>query len=605
MKKLLLSLFLFSCLAATAQTSGGPDAFGYTWRDSNDSIGPAYNWIDITTFLDAVQVTGLADDNTSQSYQMGFQFPYYWYSVSDFLVGSNGYIIFNNGAISSPFPSIPSQFLPNDFIGAFMSDLTFADVGNTGECWYWTNNADTLIVSYINVPFWINSTPTYTGSNTFQMILTSSDSSITFQYQDQTGTSPALTDYLSIGIENSSGVIGLQHSFNTYPVSGYAIKFYYPASTTFIVSDAATIYNNNPDNGALFLSKDGNPFTMNTRVSNSGNQTLDTVPVFMRTVNSSNVIQAQQNDTAFNLAPQQNADFTSLSLFSPTVAGTYSFKTSTSLSGDFTSANDQKAVELVVVDTTDILIPLSYTGNFAVPVGDGISWSGGNAGVGVEIIPPFYPCYIHKMEFFISSNPANAAFAGLIFDDDGPNGTPGTLLDSAYMPAVSVIAGGWNSFTLQNPLLVDSGSVFVEWLMSGDGIMIGTDTTSPVCNRSYEILGGWSILRYRETRDPMIRLQISSLQVTGLEPISANDFAGNFYPSPSNNKISIEMKGTIASKNIRFDFYDVSGKLVDSKIKGSGSSLYSFDVSAYPAGVYTCKIIAGEMQLNRKIVVVE
>lgn len=603
MKKLLLSLLLFSCFTAFAQTSGGPDTFGYTWRDSNDSIGPVYNWIDITPLLDAVQVTGLADDNTSQTYSMGFQFPYYWYTASDFKVGSNGYIIFNNGAISSPFPAIPALSLPNDFIGAFMSDLNFAGAGNTAECWYWSNNVDTLIVSYINVPFWINSNPAFTGSNSFQIILSAADSSITFQYQTQNGSSSALANYLSIGIENISGDIGLQHSYNTYPPVNYAIKFYYPPSTTFVINDAGTLYNNNPDNGALFLSKDGNPFMMDSRIVNEGNQTLDTVPVYMRILNSANIVQVQQNDTAFGLAPQQTADFSSPNLFSPTVAGTYAFKTSTSLPGDFTAANDQKSLELVVVDTTGVLIPLSYTGNNAVPVGDGISWSGGNAGVGVEIIPPFYPCYIHKMEFFISSNPQPSDFAGLIYDDSGPGGTPGALLDSALMPAASVVVLGWNSFTLQNPILVDSGSVFVEWRMVGDGIMLGTDSTSPVSNRSYEILGGWSILRYRETRDPMIRLQVSSLQVTGTENVLANDFAGNFYPTPSNNKVTIDITGTVPSKNIRFDFYDVQGKLIDSKTNATGSNRYSFDVSEYPTGIYLCKITAGDKQLNRKVVV--
>lgn len=604
MKKTVLSLFLLVSVMQVLAQSGGPDNFGYTWRDDTHAQGPAYSWIDITSLPGVTQVTGLADDNTSQMYPIGFQFPYYWYTVSEFIVGSNGYIIFNNGALSAGFPEIPSAALPNDFIAPFMSDLNFDGTGNTAECWYWSNNVDSLIVSYINVPFWVNNVATpYTGSNTFQLILSAVDSSITFQYQTLQGTSSALADYMSIGIENISGAIGLQHSYEVYPADTHAIKFYYPDTTSFVVNDAATFYNNNPDNGALFLSKDGNAFMMDARIGNVGNQNIDTVPVFMRILNSSNIIEVQHNDTAFNVAPQQTADFSSPNLFSPALEGKYAFRTSVSLPGDFTAANDQKAVKLIVVDTTQTLIPLSYTGQIAVPTADGISWSGGNAGVGVEIVPPFYPFYIHKMEFFISSNPQPSAFAGLIYDNNGPNNGPGNLLDSAYMQANDVVTLGWNSFTLTNPILVDSGSLFVEWRMDGDGIQIGTDSTGPVSNRSFEVLGSWSILRYRETRDPMIRLQISSMAVTDVEKTVKNDFAGNFFPSPANDKIEIEFTSDVEAKNIQFDFYDSRGQLISSEIIASGRTRYSFDVSEYATGIYLCKITAGDREINRKVVI--
>ncbi|MBK9637180.1 MAG: hypothetical protein IPO63_04960 [Bacteroidetes bacterium] len=64
MKKILL---LVVCLASTiglyAQTSGGPDAYGNVWRDSNDPNGPTFNWIDLPSNPSAELVTGLSDDN--------------------------------------------------------------------------------------------------------------------------------------------------------------------------------------------------------------------------------------------------------------------------------------------------------------------------------------------------------------------------------------------------------------------------------------------------------------------------------------------------------------------------------------------------------------
>jgi len=46
-------LFMFHSSVASAQVQGrgGPDLYGYTWRDSYDSVGPLYSWVDITWSL--------------------------------------------------------------------------------------------------------------------------------------------------------------------------------------------------------------------------------------------------------------------------------------------------------------------------------------------------------------------------------------------------------------------------------------------------------------------------------------------------------------------------------------------------------------------------
>src|SRR6185295_14251371 len=98
MKNIILIIAAFAIMLniAYAQTSGGPDAYGYTWKDSNDPAGPVYNWIDIIPLPDAQEVKLLADDNNRGPFAINFPFHFYWYDDTMFWVGSNGYISFED-----------------------------------------------------------------------------------------------------------------------------------------------------------------------------------------------------------------------------------------------------------------------------------------------------------------------------------------------------------------------------------------------------------------------------------------------------------------------------------------------------------------------------
>ncbi|REJ80938.1 MAG: T9SS C-terminal target domain-containing protein [Bacteroidetes bacterium] len=612
MKKQLLSfLMILFATSMMAQTSGGPDNFGYTWKNSNDPSGPTYNWIDITTLPSAVQVTGLGDDNTVGFFPIGFNFQYYWYTVNQFKIGSNGYLIFGSGQLAPNFPVIPSPAQPHDFLAAMLTDLNFAGTGNVAECWYWTNQADTLVVSFINVPFWINATPPYTGFNTFQFILTSTDSSITYQYFNQSGTSPGTTSpVVSSGFENNSGSDGLTILSDVYPTANTAVKIFYPDSITAAINDASTVFSGLPASGATFLSKDGNSIPMQARIKNTGNQAWSPFNVDMRIIDENGIVQIQETLTSSALAAGQTEDLVSTTVFNPTTAGRYTQIVNTMMPGDLVSTNNAKYQEIVVVDTTTVDIALSYTGSVAVPPSTGISWSGGNAGVGVEIVPPFYPCYVRKLEFFITSNSAATGFYALIYDNGGPDGTPGNLLDSIFVSGGQVLYPNlWNTVFLANPILIDSGSVFIEWRMQGSNIALGTDETLPVSNRSYETLGGWAIFRDRELRDPMIRALVATSPTSGVLNANLVNLAGEFYPSPSSGKMSLDINLEQTRADLKFEVYNVQGKKVYSReLKNSapnGFTRLDFDFTSLGSGLFVCKITSGDVQINRNFILAD
>ncbi|MBL7985135.1 MAG: hypothetical protein JNM91_09060, partial [Flavobacteriales bacterium] len=204
---------------------GGPDQYGYIWKDSNEPDGPVYEWIDITTT--GFQVPGLADDNIVGPLTMGESFPYYWYGVKKVFIGSNGYVTFvTSGNISAAFPFIPQSGETDNYIAAYMTDLNFAGAGNPGQCW-WYDDLERTVISYINVPYWDAIAPElWSGSNTFQIVLDKTDSTVTINYANTLCCSGS--NGPMCGIEAINGDIGLQQNFGTYPVANFSVRFYAP-----------------------------------------------------------------------------------------------------------------------------------------------------------------------------------------------------------------------------------------------------------------------------------------------------------------------------------------------------------------------------------------
>jgi hypothetical protein len=585
MKKLymILCLFVLGTVNLIAQTTGGPDAYGYVWRNNLDAQGPTYNWIVIDTMASAQQINGLADDNNTGSFAIGFPFHYYWYDVTQFWVGSNGYLGFTNGQLSAPFAAIPGTANPQNFLAAFASDLLF-DPSNSAKAWRWTNAAnDTLIVTWKDVPFYDAAILAGSGLNTFQVILSAVDSSITYQYFAQSASTPTIN--ASIGIENNSGLVGLQHSLNTYPTPGLAVKFYYPANTTFAVSDASTISNSNSETAGVHISKSGQVFPLSTTIKNTGNQPLSPFNVFGRVVNASNVIQVQNTVPSNSLAAGQSQTINMTNSFNPINAGIFRFINDTQLGGDATPSNNQKVQEVVVVDTTAASILLSFDNGIANGVAH--SWSGGVGGVGVHYTPPFYPCQITDVLAYISANVSGVGYSMVVKDDSGPNNQPGAVLDSIGILPGSVVTSSWNTTTLAVPLTINSGGVYVMWLMDGPDITLGTNTTTPRSNQNVEYVNGVTgAYRGNETTDLMINMRIKKISSVGITDNSIGDYFANFYPNPVTTEINI--KSDVSLIGSVYTIYDNAGKLVLSGKINSENTL--IELGNLSGGIYLLNV---------------
>ncbi len=619
MKKIatLLLICTVSINLLKAQTSGGPDVYGYTWKSSLDlNNPPVYNWIDIVPLSGAQNVRFLSDDNVVGSFPIGFNFHYYWYDVSQFWVGSNGYIGFTNGLTASPFPNIPLAGGTNNYIGAMTSDLVFNSplingyAPDTAECWRWSNAAgDTLIVSYINVPFYLSTLPNYTGNNTFQIILSAVDSSITFQYKEQIGTTmPTAGNVMTMGIENNSGNIGLMPYVNTYPIANFAIKFYYPANTTYQVSDAATMSNNNPETGGQFISDlTPSPYVMNTTIKNTGNQNLSPFNVFSRVMDNVGGIQVQQNMMSNALTPGQTQNMSMTTTWNPTTSGTYTYQSNTQSAGDLTPSNNSKIQELQVVDTTTANIRLSYDSGISGVIG-GLSWTGGNGGAGYYFVPPFYPCYLTQLHSYIEADPNAVGFSMEVYDDNGVAGAPGSYIDSVTMAPGTVLVSAWNTLPVTSPIYITSGGVYVAWSMNGLGVALAEDSIAPFSNRTFEVVNGtWANYRSRDMLDFLINVTIQKDPNAGVTEVTMNDYFGEFSPNPASSFSVLNYDLPADVSTLSYEIYDVQGKLIQNKNLNHEIHNIRLTVNSelLNAGIYTCKINVDGNKVVRKLVVMK
>ncbi|MBM4166333.1 MAG: T9SS type A sorting domain-containing protein [Ignavibacteria bacterium] len=197
----------------TKKGKGGPDAFGYVWRDSDEPGGPDFLWYDIRSLGTAVSV---ANNGIAGPFPLGFDFKFYGTNYNEVRITGNGFLGFGTTSIGFSNTSIPSSGTPNNALFGFWEDLNPETAG--GEVHYFADAVNHLfIVQFTNV-----ARANDAGSRvTFQMIL-NANGDVKFQYQSMTGVLNSAT----IGIENVTGGVGLLVAFNqNYVHDNLAILF--------------------------------------------------------------------------------------------------------------------------------------------------------------------------------------------------------------------------------------------------------------------------------------------------------------------------------------------------------------------------------------------
>ena len=259
--------------------AGGPDLFGYKWRDSNEPNGPQYVWNDISstgTLATNWVPTGTfdpKDEGYAGPFSLGFNFKFYGQEKNQIYVSSNGLILFNT--ISSNIftnAQIPNVAVPNEYIAPFWDDLDGVSSGTV----HYKQEGSTFVVQFTGWHKYSN-----TGSLTFQVVLYQNGKIVVY-YNNMNATLNSAT----VGIENAAGNDGLQVAYNAnYVANNLALEFAAEPDWLSNNINSGTLFNGNSVDVELTFRAEDYPagnYSMDLNVASNDpvNPTV-TVPVTM------------------------------------------------------------------------------------------------------------------------------------------------------------------------------------------------------------------------------------------------------------------------------------------------------------------------------------
>jgi len=529
--------------------AGGPDDFGYIWIDSDESGGPNYSYTDISTT--GSPVWGLSDDNVVGPYNIGFDFSFYGENKTQFWVNSNGVIGFASTYITLGNTGIPTNSSTyKDFIAWFWDDMYFRT--GTSQVFYQTFSDKTIIQfknyeRYGQAGFYINAE-----------VILYRNGKIIIMYDDI--AAGVTLNSCTVGIQSSNPGIGLQVSYNTnYLHNDLALLFSVPAD--FIVdvqpafgtviqgsSKQITItydsegYNpedyaqdlllesNDPDNAEFVIVN-----TMHVYAPAQFAGTVadhdDDIPLPGVLVTAGPFQTTTGDDGQYSLFVDEGnyiVVFEKLGYMTVTVADTIALQgVVTPISTDMWDMNYAPGFVHADVMDDNTWCEVTWTlpdGPYEIVMDDGEaddyfiyalagSWNA------VKFTPSGYPATAIGGQIYVGDGNFPGSFIGTefgiaIFDDDGADGLPGTMLDSNE---VTVNNYGWVSFDwLSAP--IEDGSFYLAMYQATnapDAAPIGVDLDSLTYFRSYNKFQAniWSL---SPLQDFMIRAWVDGPEGDGL-----------------------------------------------------------------------------------------
>jgi len=216
----------------------------------------------------------------------------------------------------------------------------------------------------------------------------------------------------------------------------------------------------------------------------------------------------------------------------------------------------------------------------------------------VKFTPGSYPVDLYRASFYCVGSSNGVGFVN-IWDDDGDDGMPGTILVENV--PVQFAGGVWTPVSLSNQdIVITEGSFYVGWMESEQTPPIGVDSDNPSDN-SYIDLGlgvGFEPFGNYFEGAMMIRAEVDSANALGADDNLDLELPVSFaldqnYPNPFNPVTTISFS-MLESGVANISVYDISGRKVKNLLGQrlvSGNHSIKFNASDLPSGMYFYSII--------------
>jgi hypothetical protein len=592
--------------------AGGPDDFGYIWIDSDESGGPNYSYTDISTT--GSPVYGLSDDNIVGPYSIGFEFSFYGEYKTQFWVNSNGVIGFTSTYITLGNSGIPTNSsIYKDFIAWFWDDMYFRT--GTSQVFYQTFS-DKTIIQFMNYERFGQA-----GLYINAEVIIYRNGKILIMYDNI--AAGVILNSCTVGIQSPVPELGLQVTYNTtYLHNDLAILFSVPADFIEDVQPAfgtviqgsskqVTItydsdgYNpgdytqdlllesNDPENTEFIIANTMHVYTP-AQFAGTVTDHDDNIPLPGVIVTAGPFQTITGEDGEYSLFVDEgnyNVVFEKLGYLTVTVADTFSLQgVVTPISIGMWDNNYAPGFVHASVMEDDSWCEVTWTlpdGPYEIVMDDGEaddyfiyalagSWNA------VKFTPSGYPATAIGGQIYVGDGNFPGQFIGTefgiaIFDDDGINDLPGTMLDSS---GVTVNNYGWINFDWLSAT-IDNGSFYLAIYQAAnapDAAPIGVDLDSPTYFMSYSKFqsNDWSLSPFQ---DFMIRAWVD-----GPESDSITDSSGKVWRAvpkvPANwQQYAMTRSGTLPKIIPGFERNDFTYKGVE--------GMSNRDVTNYRIGRYS------------------